>query len=272
MKDRDHQWQERNDPGSATTTTTTTRSHMPGASHNSRSSGTSQRVRSTGALLAALCWTAGCAPSAPTGPTTPAAPSPGGQEADPEDDLSQDEADLLAQIETEAALAESESMQADGGDTPEGREIIYRVSPDGMRVLIGDAEFIPYAVAVRTAGGWGLRLTVDAKTTSQMVLFAPTQGPLAFGGVVKRPEPDKFSDKREGGSEVILAPGEPVSFSRSWPPPGQPGLRAGEELELHVGLWGLGTSSEDRRPINRFAVVKMTASASGAKPIVQPPQ
>lgn len=223
------------------------------------------------ALFMALPFCSACAnrnssaPPAESAKETHSQASPSGEE-----DISAEEAELLAQIEGEAELAEASAV-SQKEDPSGGREIVYRVSPDGMRVLIGDAEFVPYAVSFRTGSGFGVRLTVEVKTTSEMILFAPTQGPLAFGGVVQRREPQKFGDKREGGGEIVLTPGSPATFSRTWPAPGQAPLLAGETLELQVGLWGLGHGSEDRRPVNRFVVVKMKATPQGAQPRVEPP-
>jgi hypothetical protein len=206
----------------------------------------------------------------------PAAEAPSSDtegEATAPEDLSEDEADLLAQIEQQAQEAESPAAPeaAKDADVDGAREVIYRVSREGLRIMIGEAEFVPTAVSFRTAGGYGVRFTVEAKAEKEMILFAPKNGPLAFGGFVEGGEKKPFGDKREGGSEVVLSPGRAVNFTRTWPEPGQPALRAGQKLELHVGLWGLGYDSADRRPVHRFAVVKMTAGSSGAQPVVEPP-
>src|SRR5690606_38599725 len=132
---------------------------------------------------------------------------------------SDEEADLLVQIEASADAAD-EAAAADAQD--EEREIVYRLSQDGLKVQIEGAEFRPKAEAVKVAGRWGVKLTVEATTTSEKVLMAPNSGPLAFGGQAMRGSaPSKFSDRREGDGELKLVPGETVKFSRTWPGPDQ---------------------------------------------------
>ncbi len=184
-----------------------------------------------------------------------------------EGEMSADEAALLEQIEQSATEGDTSA-----GTDESGREIVYRVSPDGIKVQIEGAEFVPKAVAVKRGGGFGVELSVEAKTTSDMILWAPGGGPLAFGGFVESGgEKKKFGDTREGGRDVNLSPGVPVKFQRVWPKDGEPGLKAGEKLELHVGLWGLGPDAATRKPVRKFVVIKMTASTTGAQPLIQPP-
>ena len=151
-------------------------------------------------------------------------------------------------------------------------KLLYRVSPEGMKITINGVEFIPRAEAVKVRGGWGVRLTVSASSTENRVLFSPSRGPMAFGGIVTRKgEDEKFGDKREGGAEVELAADDSISFSRTWPGPDEKPLQPGDQLELHVMLWGLGPDSETRRPVAKFLMVKMAADKQGAQPLIQPP-
>jgi hypothetical protein len=219
--------------------------------------------------LAALS-TSGCGGAkteAQTGGEAPAAKD------ESEGEMSEEEAALLDQIEASAADADAAAGISNEAAEPsdEERETVYRVSPDGMKVQIAGAEFIPEAEAVRVNGGWGLKLTVTATTTQELILFSPENGPLAFGGTVTRGEVTQFGDKRSGGIEQKLSPGAPLTFSRTWPPAGEKGLARGEELLLMVGLWGLGTETANRRPVNKFVVVKMVADSQGARPVMQPP-
>src|SRR5690606_17053714 len=69
-------------------------------------------------------------------------------EAPPEEDISEEEAALLAQIEESAAIADSEAAQAAGEpeepanpeDGPPEREVVYRLSESGLKVQIEGAE------------------------------------------------------------------------------------------------------------------------------------
>lgn len=210
--------------------------------------------------------------TAETAPSSAAA-SEGASE---EEAMSAEEAALLAQIEESAAIADSEAAQASGepeqspGDGPAERETVYRVSPDGLKVQIEGAEFLPKAEAVRVPGGWGVKLTIEATTKEERVLYSAAEGPLAFGGYVSRSSREKFGDSRKGGGETKLSPGPAVKFSRTWPNKGEKGLASGESLELHVGLWGYGRDSKDTRPVHKFVVVRMVGG-QGATPVIQPP-
>ena len=188
------------------------------------------------------------------------------------DEISDEEAALLAQIEESAVAADEGSEGAESASDEEEREVVYRVSPEGMKITINGVEFIPRAEAIKVRGGWGVRLTVSASSTEKRVLFSPSRGPMAFGGIVTRKgEDEKFGDKREGGAEVQLAADDSVSFSRTWPGPDEKPLQPGDQLELHVMLWGLGPDSETRRPVAKFLMVKMAADKQGAQPLIQPP-
>jgi hypothetical protein len=192
--------------------------------------------------------------------------------------MSAEEAALLAQIEESANIADSEAAQASGesgnapldGDGPPERETVYRVSPDGLKIQIEGAEFVPKAEAIRVSGGWGVKLTVQATTKEERILYSAEQGPLAFGGYVSRSSREKFGDKRGGGGPMTLAPGPATQFSRTWPSAGEKGLASGETVELHVGLWGFGANEKDTRPVHKFVVVKMVGG-QGATPVITPP-
>lgn len=186
-----------------------------------------------------------------------------------EEEMSAEEAALLEQIEESAGEADAAATTESG---EEGREVVYRVAPEGMKIQIDGAEFIPKAKAVKIGKGWGVELSVEATTEQDRILWSPMRGPLAFGGFVERGgQKEKFGDIREGGVDAKLIPGASLQFKRTWPLDGQPGLLAGEKLELHVGLWGFGPDTAGRKPVRRFLVVKMSASASGAHPVIEPP-
>jgi hypothetical protein len=190
---------------------------------------------------------------------------------EPEDDVSADEAALLEEIEASAEIADAQAAAGDGGGDGE-REVVYRLSQDGLKVQVDGATFIPKAEAVKVAGRWGVKLTLEATTESDKVLSTPKKGPMAFGGFVERSSKSPFGDKREGDAEVTLTPDKPQTFTRTWPDSDQQGLAPGEKLELQVGLWGLGADSASKKPVRRFFVVKMVADRVGAQPLIQPPE
>lgn len=69
-----------------------------------------------------------------------------------------------------------------------------------------------------------------------------------------------------------MGPDAPVEFSRSWPPKGTKALIPGQELELQVGLWGLGREPGKTRAVKGFVVVKVVAPRGRpAKAYVNPP-
>jgi hypothetical protein len=198
-------------------------------------------------------------------------PQPEASQTPPaEENVTDDEAALLAEIEASADAADAEAAATDSGGKDE-REVVYRVSQDGLKIQINGAEFIPKAEAVKVAGRWGVKLTIEATAEGERLLLAPRKGPLAFGGVVDRGSPSKFGDKREGGGDMKIIPGQSLTFSRTWPDGDQKGLAPGEKLELHVGLWGYGVDEANRRPVNRLLVIKMVADQAGAQPLIQPP-
>lgn len=180
----------------------------------------------------------------------------------------------LSEAEAEA-LAAIEATEPDDRDEAQAkREIIYRLSPEGLHVEVEGADFEPSVEAIRVEEGWGIELSVEATAQSDLVLASPPAGPLAFGGKVQRRSGkiESFGDTRESGEDVSLGPESPRSFSKKWPIAGVAPLAVGEELELQVGLWGLGRSGEDQRPVRKFVVVKMRADSHGAQPILEPPR
>ncbi len=175
------------------------------------------------------------------------------------------EQEQLADAEVHANKEET-SAEA---EQPYRREIVYRVGLNGMRIQLEGAEFQPRAETVAVRGGTGVKLTVQASANLDLSLLNPKNGPLAFGGTVRREQVEKFGDRRQGESELKLSPGRPVTFSRTWPGPDQKPLAPHEELTLQVGLWGLGPTAEDRRPIKRFFVVKLSGDPKSS-PSVEP--
>lgn len=200
------------------------------------------------------------------GPEEPASPA-----EEPEEDISADEAALLAEIEASAEIADAEAAASQAEPENGEREVVYRLSQDGLKIQVEGATFVPRAEAVKVGGLWGVRLTLEATTEKEKVLSNPQSGPMAFGGFVERGSKSPFGDKRDGDGEISLSPGPAQTFTRTWPSADQKGLAPGEKLELQVGLWGLGADAATKKPVRRFFVVKMVADRTGAQPLIQPP-
>lgn len=226
-------------------------------------------------VLLTACGTAKNAPPAapPPGSATPAAPSPPAPagSAEPDDSAAEQGGDAGA---TSAAPAKP----AGGSDTGDAapREKLYRMTPQGLVVEMTGVLFRIKAKAVRRGGGWGVKVTVKAKSKDKKshVLLSPKGGPLAFSAKVDRGgKVEELGDKREGDKLQTLDAGKALELSRTWPPAGTKPVRAGQSLELQVGLWGLGADADSQRPVRRFFEVKMVAGKGHAKPpaVVSPP-
>src|SRR5690606_14060289 len=126
--------------------------------------------------------------------------------------------DLLAQIEESAQIADAQAAAASPTEPAAGtegeREIVYRVSQDGLKVQIEGAEFFPMVEAVKVGGRWGVKLSVQAMTSEERVLQTASSSPLAFGGFVHRGSKERVTDKRDGGSDINLVPGSTLEFKR----------------------------------------------------------
>jgi hypothetical protein len=214
--------------------------------------------------------TLGCGSSAPPA-ETPAVPAP--VEASP---VAEPEAQKAPEPEADPAPpAESASSEAAApASSDEQRSIRYVQTPEGLRVEILGVKFVPKAEAVKTPAGIGLKLTLEATTGETRSLLAPQHGPLAFAGAVKRKgkaEPESFGDERKGEGEVLLDPAKPTKLVREWPGPKGGGLGNGDVLELDVGLWGLGASAAERRPVKQFLRVKVVVENWKGRARVEPP-
>lgn len=200
----------------------------------------------------------------PPAPSAEAAPStePATAEAAPTEDAVAAEADA--------------NPEADAAE-PTARDVKYIVSPDGMRVKVAGVVFTPTAEAVKVAGGWGVRVTVEAKSDDETThsLLAPKAAELAFAGKILRDrsaEPEAFSDRRAGDRELEVTPNKAVKLERVWPPPGGPKpLAMGDALELQVGIWGLGADASSRRPVGKLCRVEVKLSWEQLRVKVTPP-
>ncbi|MFZ5889890.1 MAG: hypothetical protein ACOY0T_02390 [Myxococcota bacterium] len=216
----------------------------------------------------------------------PAEPPP--PEKPKEDELPPEAAEKAAADKAKAERASADSTapagdadkpatpNADSGDESTARNVKYVVNPEGMRVELEGVSFAPKAEAAKIGSGYGIKLKVDvrAKDGKSHSLLAPTNAEVAFAGSVKRKDgdPEKFGDKREGDREIVLKGDKAVHLTRSWPPPNGPKpIAQGDELELMVGIWGLGEDAASRRPLKKFCKVTLKFEKDKPKVSVTPP-
>jgi hypothetical protein len=207
------------------------------------------------------------APAKP--PEAPAEPEPATVPPEP---ASEKPSDPTAGPDPTAERAEPEAPPAPSAD--EQRNIRYVQTPEGLRVEILGVKFVPKAEALKTPAGIGLRLTLEATAGEARSLLSPKHGPLAFAGAIKRKgkaDPESFGDERKGDGEVVLDADKPTKIVREWPGPKGGALGNGDVLELDVGLWGLGTSAADRRPVKQLLRVKVVVENWKGRARIEPP-
>jgi hypothetical protein len=189
-------------------------------------------------------------------------------------------AEAVPEAPAEPAAAESKpapEAESDAEQAPaeqKAREVTYTQSPEGLKIEVAGVRFVATADPVRAGGGWGVKVKVvaTAQDSKPHQLLSPKNGPLAFAGKVDRGgKVEQLSDERSGDEEKAVAE-KGFEFSRVWPgKSGAQPLKAGEKLELQVGLWGLGESSDALRPVRQFLTVKMAAGKKTPQPVVSPP-
>jgi hypothetical protein len=145
-----------------------------------------------------------------------------------------------------------------------------------LKIDVAGVRFLVSAEAKQIAQGWGAKVTVKAEVTDgkDHVLLNPKNGPIAFAAAVFKKgstEAERIADSRDGEAELKLEPGSTRSFSREFPNKGGRVLAIGETLDMEVALWGLGETSDDRRPVKQFFHVKMKVDKGKPKAIVAPP-
>jgi hypothetical protein len=159
------------------------------------------------------------------------------------------------------------------GDAP-AREIQYVVTEEGLEVRVEGVHFLANATAQRVRNGWGVRLDVSAvvKDDATHSILKPDNGPLALAGVVDRGgSTEKFSDDRRGDDDLELKPGKTAKWTSTWPGKQQKPLAKGQSLELQVGLWGIGATATERRPVQNFFHVKMDVANGKPQAQIGPP-
>jgi hypothetical protein len=124
-------------------------------------------------------------------------------------------------------------------------------------------------------GGFGITIKVqaEAKDDGMHTLLSPKNGPLSIAGTIKRKKGEdvKIEDKRDGDDEQFVTPGTPLELVHEWPGENGPYAWWGDEIELQIGLWGIGEAGQRRRPVNKLCIIKMVA-VKGGKPVVMPPK
>jgi hypothetical protein len=212
---------------------------------------------------------AGSAPAASSAtentPAPPAAtPSPnaaGEIELDSGDDL---DADIAALSKATASGAERKPESKPAAFA--GRDIVYRVTQQGLVIEVGGIHLRPEAKAVKEAGGtYAVQLTLGAESFDerQYWLAKPAGGPLAIAGKIEGAagKKQRFSDQKRGEAEQeVVRAGEPRKFKQRWPGKGQPKLRSGQTLTLEVGLWGVHADTEQERAVKRLFELKLVAA------------
>lgn len=191
----------------------------------------------------------------------------GAIELDGEDDLDKD----IAELSKATQGADSAKENAHGG-----REVVYRVTPQGLLIEVNGIHLRPSVKVARDAGGaYTLELTLSAESFDgrQYWLSHPDEGPFSIAGKIesKGGKPQRFGDERTGSArEEVVTSAEPKRWKQRWPGKGQPKLRSGQTLTLEVGLWGVRSDSEQQRAVRRLFEVKLHA-ASHPDPVITPP-
>jgi hypothetical protein len=233
------------------------------------------RLVRAAALFIAISLISGCGGSSP--PAQEPAPeqeqSPGATPAP-----AAATADSKPAAAPEPAQAATDTPPPVKKDDPDNRkrQVYYRSTPDGLAVSIEGVEFtIKAAPKKLDNGGFGITINVqaEAKDDGMHTLLSPKNGPLAVGGTIKRKKggEETITDKRDGEDEQFIAPGTALEFVHEWPGKDGPFAWWGDEIELQVGLWGVGAAGERRRPVMKLCIIKMVAVKDG-KPVVMPPK
>jgi hypothetical protein len=155
------------------------------------------------------------------------------------------------------------------------REVKYMMTQKGFEfVEVDGMRLEPLAKAVRVGSGWGIRLTLrgTVRDDRRHNLLVTQNGPIAFAGVVARGgTSSRFGDKRLGEEDRELSAGTTFEYSRDWPgTSGEKPLKAGESIEMDVGLWGIGESPQSRRPL-ALLVLRMNVGSKEPTPVLSPP-
>jgi hypothetical protein len=222
----------------------------------------------------AFSLASGCGGSAAPAEEPTAQPEPTPQAAPAKAPAAGTQSDAPA-AETTPATDTAPAVKKDDPDNRK-RQIYYRSTPEGLAVSIEGVEFTIKAEPQKLDnGGFGIKIKVqgESKDDGMHTLLSPKNGPLAIGGTIKRKkgDPETISSKRDGEDEQFIAPGTPLEFVHEWPSKEGPFAWWGDEIELQIGLWGIGEAGQRRRPVNKLCIIKMVAVPNG-KPVVMAPK
>ncbi len=219
------------------------------------------------ALAVSACGGAQPAPEAPPPQTS--------EETVPPEEPPGPEAEPSASDDVDSEMTETAELEP-AEDPNEIRDVVYKMTPEGLEIEVDGVKFLPKAQPVKVAGGaWGVKITMEAEGVGDTTryLLTPKGGVLAFAGSVKRKgQVEEFGDKRDGRERVAIAPGEKKSFESTWPKDkSQNALWWGNELSMEAGLWGLGKTEDTLRPVRQFFTLRMIAG-NKPQPVLQPPK
>lgn len=233
-----------------------------------------------------VCVACGGAPAEPVTSGDPSLNDPGsprveahGGASEPTSGSSGLDDDATDETSSEPGDAASQAAADERAATAsEERDIVYRVTPNGLVVEVDGARFKPAATAKKLGGGaYGIELTVVAEGVDDRthVLLSPKQGPLSLAATIFDKHGKvhtQYGDTRDGEDQEFLMPGGTLTLTRSWPSGSVKGpLWWGQRVRLEVGLWGLGAEQDPGRPVRKLFAVEMVG---GNKPsaVVTPPE
>jgi hypothetical protein len=144
------------------------------------------------------------------------------------------------------------------------------MTPNGLVIELDGVQLEAKAAPIQLGGGWGVKLIVHAKAVDEKEhhLQNPAKGPLMVAEEIDRGgKKELVPDTRSGDGELTIGSGTtPIERELRKP------IVAGQSATLYVGLWGLGRSTNDRKPIKKLFVVKMVAGSHKPQPVVSAPE
>lgn len=175
-----------------------------------------------------------------------------------------------------SAAPSAEAPPAPAPDTAP-REVKYVVTGGKLEVVVEGVRFKPSAKAIKLGAGWGVALEVEGEAEDDAMhsLAKPKAGALALAAKITRKggKVEAQTDTREGDDEDFVTPGTLAKLERRWPAKASdPPLKAGDKVELQVGLWGIGADAKSRRPLKKFFIVTMVVGKGEPRPLVAPPE
>jgi hypothetical protein len=151
-------------------------------------------------------------------------------------------------------------------------DVRFIVGNSGLRAEVEGIRLVPTAQAVKVGKGWAVEIAVEVSSLdgAEHVLLAPDASPFAIAGKATRGgQVEVLKDARKGQEERTVGARGSVVLTRRWPADGSY-LAQGDQVELEVGLWGLGQGSK-RRPLRRLCAVELTVNEGSPAAVVSPP-